>query len=107
MGRMVVLLLALSLIVERVTEKILSLLPNKGNKYCAWVITIVLGLLISFSFQFGFLHELGLKVGSNTSQVVDYVLSGILIACGSEPLHSLVDALSFKRDELKRKARGV
>ncbi|MEO0143229.1 MAG: hypothetical protein ABIL15_07755 [candidate division WOR-3 bacterium] len=107
MGRIVLLLLTLSLIVERITEKILSLLPKKNNKYFAWIITIILGLLISFSFRFAFLQELGLKEGTNVGQVVDYILSGILIACGSEPVHSIVDALSFKRDELKRKAKGV
>uniref|UniRef100_A0A7C4TGM1 Uncharacterized protein n=1 Tax=candidate division WOR-3 bacterium TaxID=2052148 RepID=A0A7C4TGM1_UNCW3 len=107
MGKVVVLLLALSLIVERITEKILYLVPKKSSRYYAWIITIVLGFVISFGFRFGFISELGLKTGSNLSQGIDYALSGILIACGSEPLHSIVDALSFKRDDLKRRAKGV
>ncbi len=107
MGKIVVLLLALSLIVERLTEKILYLLPGNNRRLWSWIVSIALGLLISFCFQFGFLSELGLKIGSNISQWVDYTLSGILIACGSEPLHSIVDGLAYKRDELKRKAKHV
>lgn len=107
MGKVLVLLLALSLIVERITEKILYLLPSGNRKLWSWIVSIILGLVISFCFRFGFISELGLKASSGISQTLDYLLSGILIACGSEPIHSIVDALSFKRDELKRKAKGV
>ncbi len=107
MGRVVILLLALSLIVERITEKILLLCPKANKGVYAWIISIGLGLIISFSFNFGFINELGLKSSSNVSQFVDYILTGILIACGSEPIHSIVQALSYKKEELKRKAKGV
>lgn len=107
MGKILILLLALSLIVERVTEKILYILPKGRNRVYAWVISTILGLVISFSFQFGFISEIGLENGSKMSQWVDYFLSGLLIACGSEPIHSIVDGLAYKRDELKRKAKNV
>jgi|UniRef100_A0A7C6AFQ3 hypothetical protein len=107
MGKIVVLLFALSLIVERVTEKILYILPNRKNRVFAWLLSTGLGLIIAFSFRFGFLRELGLGTGSNLSHWVDYFISGLLIACGSEPVHSIVEGLSYKKDELKRKAKNV
>ncbi|MEO0094591.1 MAG: hypothetical protein ABIL46_06230 [candidate division WOR-3 bacterium] len=107
MGKLVVLLIALSLVVERVTEKILYILPQGKNRVYAWIVSTVLGLIIAFSFQFGFLKELGLSTGSNFGQYVDCFITGLLIACGSEPIHSIVDGLAYKRDELKRKARSV
>ncbi|MEO0124176.1 MAG: hypothetical protein ABIL69_09285 [candidate division WOR-3 bacterium] len=107
MGKIVVLLFALSLIVERVTEKILYVIPNSKNKFFAWILSTALGLIISFSFRFGFIRELGLATSSNLSQWVDYFISGLLIACGSEPVHSIVEGLAYKKDELKRKAKNV
>lgn len=107
MGKILILLLALSLIVERITEKILFILPAGRNRVYAWIISTALGLIIAFSFKFGFIRELGLTTGSNLSQWVDYLISGLLIACGSEPIHSIVDGLAYKKDELKRKAKNV
>lgn len=107
MGKVLILLLALSLIVERVTEKFLHILPQGRNRAYAWVISTALGLVIAFTFQFGFIKELGLESGSNLSRWVDYLITGLLIACGSEPIHSIVDGLAYKRDELKRKAKNV
>jgi len=107
MGKILILLLALSLIVERVTEKILYILPAGKNRVYAWFVSTVLGLIVAFSFQFGFIKELGLDTGSNISHWIDYIISGLLIACGSEPIHSIVDGLAYKRDELKRKAKNV
>ncbi|MGQ9465098.1 MAG: hypothetical protein ACUVQ3_01325 [bacterium] len=107
MGKVLILLLALSLIVERVTEKILHIIPPGRNQVYSWIISTALGLVISFAFQFGFIRELGLNSGSDLSQWVDYLITGLLIACGSEPIHSIVDGLAYKRDELKRKAKNV
>ncbi len=107
MGKVVILLLALSLIVERITEKILYILPLGKNRIYAWLISIILGLLIAFSFGFGFIGELGLSGNSRISAIVDYFLTGLLIACGSEPVHSIVDGLAYKKEELKRKAQNV
>ncbi len=107
MGKLIFLLLALSLIVERITEKILYVLPAGKNRVYAWLISTILGLVIAYTFRFGFITELGLNGNSNFSSLVDYFVSGLLIACGSEPVHSIVDGLAYKREELKRKARNV
>jgi len=107
MAKILILILGMSLIIERVTEKILYLLPVQKEKVYSWIISTVLGMLISFSFRFGLIRELGLISSSYVAHWVDYLVTGLLIASGSEPVHSIVDALSFKRDELKRKARHV
>ncbi len=107
MGKVLVLLFALSLIVERITEKILYVIPNNKNRVVPWLLSTALGLIVAFSFRFGFIKELGLTTGSNLSQWVDYFISGFLIACGSEPVHSIVEGLAYKKDELKRKAKNV
>lgn len=107
MGKALIILLGLSLLIERVTEKILYLLPAGRKRPYAWAASTIFGLLIAFGFKFGFIRELGLAAASPVAAWADYAISGFLIAAGSEPIHSLVDALAFKRDELKRKAKSV
>jgi hypothetical protein len=107
MGKVLLLLLGLSLITERVTEKILYAVPINHKKIYFWIISTCLGLLISFSFRFGIIEELGLISRSHIAYWVDYVVTGLLIASGSEPVHSIVAALAFKKDELKKKAKNV
>ncbi|MCX7994321.1 MAG: hypothetical protein N3A65_00900 [candidate division WOR-3 bacterium] len=107
MGKVVVLLLALSLIVERVTEKILYLFPDMKKRLFARIVSTALGVIIAFSFNFGFIRELGLIAGSNLAHSIDCIITGLLIACGSEPIHSIVDGLAYRKEELKRKAKNV
>jgi hypothetical protein len=107
MAKVLIIIFGLSLIIERVTEKLLYLLPVLNKKIYAWIISTVLGLLICFLFRFGIIGELGLSSSSHVAHWVDYLITGILVASGSEPVHSIVDALSFKRDELKRKSKNV
>ncbi len=107
MGNVIVFLLGLSLIVERVTEKILYLLPAPRRRPFAWALSLALGLLIAFGFKFGVIRELGLAAHGRVAAGLDFALSGVLIAAGSEPVHSLVDALAWKRAELKRRAGSV
>ena len=107
MAKVLMLILGLSLITERVTDKILYVTTVKNKKVFSWLVSTILGLLISFSFRFGIIRELGLSTSSQAAAWVDYVLTGLLIASGSEPIHSIIDALAFKRDELKRKAKSV
>lgn len=106
-GKVIIFLLGLSLIVERVTEKILYLLPASRRRIYAWAVSLTLGLLITFIFRFGIIRELGLTAQSRIACWLDYGLSGVLVATGSEPVHSLIDALAWKRDELKRRANNV
>jgi hypothetical protein len=107
MGRALILLLGLSLIIERVTDKILYLLPTSNNRIYSWLISTILGLLISFSFRFGFIQELGLSSSLHIAQWVDYTITGLLVASGSEPIHSLIDILALKKKELKSKTKDV
>jgi hypothetical protein len=107
MAKVLILILGLSLIIERVTEKILYVLPVRNKKPYSWILGTLLGLLISFSFRFGIVRELGLSSSSYVAHWLDHFITGILIACGSEPIHSIIDALAFKREELKRKIRDV
>ena len=107
MGKVLILIFGLSLIIERVTEKILYILPIQNKRVYAWIISNCLGLLISFSFRFGIIMELGLTSSSHVAHWVDYLITGLLIASGSEPIHSIIEALAFKKDELKKKAKNV
>ncbi len=100
-------MLALSLIVERITEKILFLLPISDKKVSSWIVSTGLGLLISFSFSFGIVRELGLNTNHHIAQWIDYLITGLLISSGSEPVHSIIEVLAIKKDELKRKVKGV
>jgi hypothetical protein len=107
MGKVLILLLGLSLIIERVTEKILWAVSISNKKVYSWIISTCLGLLICFSFRFGIIEELGLVSHSHIAHWVDYLITGLLVASGSEPVHSIVTALAFKKDELKKKAKNV
>ncbi len=107
MAKVLILVLALALIVERITQKVLFLLPISEKKVWAWIVSTGLGLLISFSFSFGIIRELGLGTGYRVACWVDYFITGLLISSGSEPVHSIVEALAMKKNELKKKAKGV
>lgn len=107
MGSVLLAVLALSLIIERATEKILYLMPVRHRKLYAWLASTILGLLISFVFRFGLMRELGLTVGSEIAGWLDYFITGILLAAGSEPIHSLVDVLAAKKEELQKRVKSV
>lgn len=107
MGNALILLLGLALIIERVTEKILYIVQTQNNRLYAWLVSIFLGILISFTFRFGFIQELGLSSSLQIAQWVDYVITGLLIASGSEPIHSLIEILALKKKELKQKTKDV
>ncbi len=107
MGRVLVALMGLSLIVERVTEKVLYLVPAHRRKPYAWLISTALGVAIAFGFRFGIMKELGLVAGSEMAAWLDYGMTGVLLAAGSEPIHSLVGVLATKKDELQKRVNGV
>jgi hypothetical protein len=88
-----------------VTEKILYLIPAHNKKYYAWVVSTLLGLLISFLFRFGIMKELGLVTASSMAAWLDYVVTGVLLASGSEPVHSIVAALALKKEEIEKKVK--
>lgn len=107
MGRVLVAALGLSLIIERVTEKILHLVPARSRKVYAWLASTTLGLLITFLFRFGIMNELGLVASSEIAGWLDYLVTGILLAAGSEPIHSLVGVLATKKEEIQQRVIGV
>ncbi len=107
MGRVLIAVLGLSLIIERATEKILYLVPARNRKLYAWLTSTVLGLLISFVFRFGLMRELGLTVSSEIANWLDYLVTGVLLAAGSEPIHSLVAVLAVKKEELEKRVKSV
>ncbi len=107
MGKAVIFLLGLSLIIERVTEKILCVVPTQNRRIYAWLVSTFLGILISFAFRFGIIQQLGLSSSLRIAQWVDYIVTGLLIASGSEPIHSLIEILALKKKELTRKTRDV
>ncbi|KPK63537.1 hypothetical protein AMJ83_06420 [candidate division WOR_3 bacterium SM23_42] len=107
MGKVLILVFALSLVIERVTDKILYLVPARPRKIYAWIVSTALGLLISFVFRFGIMKELGLVTGLEIACWLDYLVTGILLASGSEPVHSIIDALAFKKEELQKRVKGV
>ncbi|MDH4211466.1 MAG: hypothetical protein OEV79_08460 [candidate division WOR-3 bacterium] len=107
MGRILIAVLGLSLIIERVTEKILHLVPARKKKLFAWLTSTALGLLISFVFRFGLMKELGLTGSSEIASWLDHLVTGILLAAGSEPIHSLVDVLAAKKEELQKRVKSV
>ena len=107
MGKMLVVVFGLSLIIERVTEKILYLVPVRPRNVYAWVVSTVLGLCICFVFRFGIMTELGMASGSRIAAWLDYLITGFLLASGSEPVHSIVAALASKKDELQKRVKGV
>lgn len=107
MVSVVVAMLGLSLIIERVTDKVLCLVPARSRALYAWLVSIGLGLLISFLFRFGLMRELGLIASSQIADWLDYLITGIMLAAGSEPVHSLVGVLAMKKSELQKRVNGV
>ena len=107
MGEILLIVFGLALIIERVTEKIVHLLPAGPKKVYAWAVSTALGLLICFAFRFGIMRELGLISGLALAAWLDYLITGILLASGSEPVHSIVEALAIKKQELQKRVKGA
>jgi hypothetical protein len=38
---------------------------------------------------------------------LDYLITGILLASGSEPVHSIVAALAMKKEEIQKRVKGA
>ncbi len=98
------LLLFLAILIERVTEKILYLFP-RGRRLASWIVSIGLSLAVTLFFRIGLLELMGFTAQGRSPQILDRILTGILIASGSEPIHSLFKVLDYKKEEIKRKAK--
>ncbi len=104
MGDIFLLLIFLSILIERVTEKILYLLP-RSKRVFSWIVSTVLALLVTFFFRIGLLNMIGLAADSAAASFFDYVVTALLISSGTEPIHALFQALEYKKDEIKKKAK--
>ncbi len=106
MGDTFFLLVFLSILIERVTEKLLYLLP-RPKRILSWIVSSILALLVTFLFRIGLLNLMGISANTSAAQVLDYVITGLLIASGSEPIHAIFKALEYKKEEIKGKAKAI
>ncbi len=107
MGRILIAALRLSLIIKRMTEKMLDMVPARKKILFAWLTSSGLGLLISFVFRFGLMKELGLSGIPAIAGWLAHLVTGIMLAAGGEPTHSLVDALAAEKEELQKRVKSV
>jgi hypothetical protein len=107
MGEILLIVFGLALIIERVTDKVLHLVPAHPKKIYAWMVSTALGLVICFVFRFGIMRELGMVSGLAIAAWLDYLITGILLASGSEPVHSIVAALDMKKEEIQKRVKGA
>lgn len=98
--------IAVSFVVERIVEQLSSSFPKPFRKRALWVIGSVLGILISYGIKLGVLNQLGLIPEASGLWVywLDYILTGLLIGGGTEPIHSLIIGLERKKEDLKARA---
>jgi hypothetical protein len=68
--------------------------------FCA-VFGVIIGILPSWRLNIGILHELELVTDAKYLWQ-DYVLTGLAIGGGTEPIHSLVAFLGYKKEEEKK-----
>ena len=107
MGRILIAVLRSSLIIERVTEKILDMVPARKKTLFAWLTSSGLGLLMSFVFRFGLMKELGLSGISAIAGWLAHLVTGIMLAAAGEPILSLLDALAAEKEELRKRVKSV
>jgi len=96
-------ILLLSFLVERVLEQLKPLFPRRSRSKVLPIVGMALGVLLSFATSVGILTRLGLLAvsGSGWQYAFDRILTGLLIGGGSEPIHSLIVSLQYKKESLK------
>lgn len=82
---------------QRTEEKNKEKEKIKKTALCA-VFGVIIGILLSWGLDIGILHELELVTDAKWQ---DYVLTGLAIGGGTEPIHSLVAFLGYKKEEKK------
>lgn len=105
MGDIFFLLVFLSVLIERVTEKILYLLP-RPRRVASWITSTILALMVTIIFRIGLLSNLNLNVSTSIAATFDYIITALLISSGTEPIHAVFQALEYKKDEIKKKAKS-
>ena len=72
----------------------------KKTALCA-VVGVVIGIVLSGVLKIGILHTCDLVPDANYWWH-DYILTGLAIGGGTEPIHSLVAFLGYKKEEEKK-----
>ena len=97
---------ALALLVERLTEQILAVLEQFLNdrikQAVALALTLGLGLLASFIFDFQLISQL--LPGLSLSGTEDKFLTGLALAGGAAPAHELMRYVAEKKNKAKKEA---
>ena len=108
-------IIALSVVVERSLEQISDFIPRKRRKRVMWFLCTGDSLIITFFGRIGIFSKLGVftNLGVWTTNnpysvlnIVDYFLTGLLVGGGSEPIHSIINSLEKKKEELKIRVKG-
>ncbi len=99
---------AFSLVIERAVEQIIDFIPKKKRKTVSWALCTFFGLLITFFGKVGLFTSLGFfnEIRSPGLNYVDYFLTGLLIGGGSEPVHSVINGLARKKEEIKMRTKN-
>ncbi len=100
-------LLFLSFVIERILELMAPLFSPKKRRSILWIIGSVIGVLLSWAANLGILSQLGIIDPTSKAKLfLDYILTGILLGGGTEPIHSIIVFLGYKKDEVRNKVRG-
>lgn len=92
---------------ERFLEGFSDFFPQAHRKQWMWLISVLLGIFLSAALGIGILQEFFLLEGRTPlSRLADYFITGVVIGGGTEPIHSLLGLLGYKKEELKRKVKG-
>ncbi len=106
MGNLVIFLIVTSFLIERFSERILFFLPLKRREGIKFIISSLLGILISFGFHIGILQTLLLYTEKWISYV-DYLLTGVVIGEGTSTISRLLELLQYKVKEKRIKMKEM
>lgn len=95
-----------SFIVERIVEQLSQFFPKRSRKKALWAIGSALGIIICYGIKIGVLSQMDLVPDPSPTWVhwLDYLLTGLLIGGGTEPIHSLIVGLERKKEEWEARA---
>lgn len=100
-------LLFLSFVIERILEIVAPLISKSRRRPFLWIIGSILGILLAWATNLGILRNLGIIDPSSKAKVIlDYFLTGILLGGGTEPIHSIIVFLGYKKDEVRGRVKG-
>jgi hypothetical protein len=96
-------LFVLAFVVERIVEVLGRLVSRGVRRKALPAVGLAVGLALSFGARIGLFDSLGLSGTENDSLSpwIDYLITGVIIGAGSQPVHSLILALEHKEKELK------